>query len=209
MKHELGLRECIRAPIPEIGEAARLLSEAVSAHLKGNSVQAETLIAKSDMPIIRDWTESIWGTHSPFISVRSLPNALPTLKKSDRIKIRMPSAHEKQALRNRDGFHCRFCGVHLIRKEVRQALKLLYPNAVLWGRKNIEQHAALQAMWLQYDHVLPHSHGGGNDVENIVITCAPCNFGRMDHLIEEIGLIDPRLRKPEVSNWNGLEQLIT
>lgn len=209
MKHESGLRECIRAPIPEIGEAARLLSEAVSAHLKGNSVQAETLIVKSDMPIIRDWTESIWGARSPFITFRSLPNALPALKKSARIMARMPSAHEKQKLRDRDGFHCRFCGVHVIRKEVRQALKFLYPNAVLWGRKNIEQHAALQAMWLQYDHVLPHSHGGGNDIENIVITCAPCNFGRMDHLVEEIGLIDPRLRKPQVSEWNVLERLIT
>ena len=91
---------------------------------------------------------------------------------------------------------------------MREALRKLYPDAVLWGRKNIEQHAALQAMWLQYDHVLPHSHGGGNDIENIVITCAPCNFGRMDHLIEEIGLDDPRLRKPVVSDWDGLEKLI-
>ena len=94
-----------------------------------------------------------------------------------------------------------FLGLH-------QLLKTLYPQVMQWGRKNIEQHAAFQAMWLQYDHVLPHSRGGNNDLDNIVITCAPCNFGRMDRLLEEVGLQDPRNREPVRSNWDGLERLL-
>ena len=207
MSQQSNLKNCIRAPIPEIAEAAQYLSEAVDAHLKENHKLAETLIKKSDMPIIREWTESIWRARSPYITVRPVTDAPTILEKCDRIKVRMPSKLEKQSIRDRDGFHCRFCGVYVIRKEVRQALKSLYPEAVSWGRKNIEQHAALQAMWLQYDHVLPHSYGGGNDIENIVITCAPCNFGRMEHLVEAIGVTDPRLREPEVSDWDGLERL--
>lgn len=207
MNQKPTLKTCIRAPIPEIAVAAQYLSEAVDAHLKENHRLAKALIKKSDMPIIREWTESIWGGRSPYITVRSVPEAPIILEKCDRIKSRMPSKVEKQAIRYRDGFHCRFCRVHVIRKEVRQALKSLYPEAVSWGRKNVEQHSALQAMWLQYDHVLPHSYGGGNEIENVVITCAPCNFGRMEYLVEEIGLIDPRLREPEASDWDGLERL--
>ncbi|MCG8043042.1 MAG: HNH endonuclease [Candidatus Thiodiazotropha endolucinida] len=120
----------------------------------------------------------------------------------------MPNDAEKKQLHERDGYHCRFCGVPVIRKEVRSAIKKLYPNALQWERKNIEQHAAFQAMWLQYDHVLPHARGGNNDLENVVITCAPCNFGRMDYLMEEVGISDPREREPVKSSWDGLERIL-
>ncbi len=72
----------------------------------------------------------------------------------------------------------------------------------------MEQHAALQCMWLQFDHILPHSRGGTNDLENIVVTCAPCNFGRMDNLLSELRLNDPRDRGFEKTHWDGLESLI-
>ena len=38
--------------------------------------------------------------------------------------------------------------------------------------------------------------------------CWPCNFGKEDHTIEELGLYDPRLREPVVDNWDGLERLV-
>jgi len=208
MKKRLGLRKCIREPIPEILYAANYLDEAVAAHLIGDINKAELLLKKSDMPIIREWTESIWGAGSPHIEVQIVPNAPQILAKGDRVKVRMPSKIGMRTLHDRDGFHCRFCEIPVIRKEVRQTLKALYPQVVSWGRRNIEQHAALQAMWLQYDHVIPHSRGGNNNLNNVVITCAPCNFGRMDNLMEEIGLMDPRTRKPVLSNGDGLERLI-
>jgi len=208
MQRGTELKKCIRDPIPEIALAARYLNCAVTAHLKGNNYDAEMLLKKSDMPIIREWTESIWGARSPYIKHLSIPGAPPKLEKSERIKVRMPSKAGMKLLHDRDGFHCRFCEIPVIRKEVRQVLKKIYPEAVSWGRRNIEQHAALQAMWLQYDHVLPHARGGNNDLSNVVITCAPCNFGRMDNLIEEIGVIDPRTRKPFSSDWDGLERFI-
>mgnify|MGYP000333137410 CR=1 FL=1 len=88
------------------------------------------------------------------------------------------------------------------------AINKLYPKELEWGRKNIEQHSAFQAMWLQYDHVLPHARGGDNNVNNVVITCAPCNFGRMDYLMEEVGIADPREAEPVKSTWDGLERLL-
>lgn len=45
-----GLRTCLRDPIPEICEAARLLESAVQTHLAGNAKLAHELIRRSDLP---------------------------------------------------------------------------------------------------------------------------------------------------------------
>lgn len=201
------MKSCFRHPIPEIADAARYLDAAVTAHIAGEVELADKLIRLADMPIIRDWTESIWGKNSPYVSYREIPKAPVSLPKEQRVEVRMPNAEEKKKLHKRDGFHCRFCGVPVIRKAIRAELGKLYPHALEWGRNNIEQHAAFQAMWLQYDHVLPHARGGNNDLDNVVITCAPCNFGRVDYILEEVGILDPRHSAPVKSNWDGLERL--
>lgn len=199
-------RICFREPVPDIADAARYLDAAVSAHQNGHRDVAEDLIRLADMPQIREWTESIWGSKSPYVQYREIRDAPPILRKDQRVKVRMPTETEKQALHKRDGFHCRFCGIPVIRKEIRVAIRKEYPNVLSWGSTNVQQHAAFQAMWLQYDHLLPHARGGNNDLDNIAITCAPCNFGRMNHLIEEVGIDDPMNREPICSTWDGLER---
>lgn len=199
-------RACLRDPIPEIADATRYLDAAVSAHLTGRSDLARELIRLADMPAIRDWTESLWGTDSPYVKRQVLPGS-PSSKPSEaREKERMPTLAEKRALHERDGYHCRFCGAPVIRKEVRSRIRKAYPDVLRWGPKNVDQHTAFQALWAQYDHVVPHSRGGNNNLENIVVTCAPCNFARMGNTLEEVGLSDPRTREPIRSTWDGLER---
>ncbi len=208
MKEDYFMNSCLREPISEIFEAARLLDAAVTLHIQGKSSLAEELIKAADLPEIREWTESLWGKGSPYVTFREVHNTPPKLPKADRIAVRMPGTKEKQALHIRDGFHCRFCKIPVIRKEVRQIFHDLYPNALQWGRKNLEQHAAFQAMWLQYDHVIPHARGGNNNINNVIITCAPCNFARMDFLVEEVGVEMPNLTTKPTSSWDGLERLL-
>jgi hypothetical protein len=197
------LRTCLRAPIPEIAHAAGLLDKAVSAHLAGNFELAAQLINASNLPAVRAWTESLWGAKSEYAPKKSLKNA-PAV----RIKERMPSPAMQLELHARDGYHCRFCEIPVIRKTVRERFRLLYPDVKIWGRKNSEQHAAFQAMWAQYDHVDPHSAGGGNGLDNIIVTCAPCNYARMDCSLEEARLLDPRLRPSRRTPWDGLERIL-
>jgi len=93
-------------------------------------------------------------------------------------------------------------------------LHKLYPDAVRWtSARETDQHRGLQVMWMQYDHVLVHSRGGATDMENIVVACAACNFGRDRFTLEEMDLSDPRLhiRLPTWEGrgeWNGLERLL-
>jgi len=199
------LKRCFREPIPEIFDAARYLDAAVSAHLQGEYEVAGKLFLLANEPKVRAWLESIWGKNSPYVSVVKLP----AVEVANPVEQRMPTAEQMAELHNRDGYHCRFCGIPVIRAEVRKAAVKLYPEQVTWGRTNASQHAGFQALWAQYDHVLPHSCGGTNDLENLIITCAGCNFGKMSYRLEELGLLDPRDFAPVQSTWDGLERLIT
>jgi 5-methylcytosine-specific restriction endonuclease McrA len=158
------------------------------------------------MPVIREWTESLWGKNSPYVNRQHVQAAPTPLPEDRRVKARMPTSSEIAQLHARDGFHCRFCGIPVVRAEIRKRISAAYPEALPWGRKNSKQHAAFQAMWVQYDHLKPHAMGGNNDLENVVVTCAPCNFGRMSYSLEEVGLTDPRTRAPVHSAWDGLER---
>ena len=202
-------RQCFLAPIPEIANAALLLNEAVNAHVAGHPSLVEDLLRQANMPVIRAWTESIWGKKSSYVNVQK---ELATLTKTGdvvRVTSRMPDVAMQRLLHVRDGFHCRFCGIPVIRAQVRKRFVKLYPHLKLWGKTNAEQHAAFQAMWVQYDHVIPHSKGGANDLSNIVITCAPCNFGKMEYTIKEVGLEDPMRREPKKVEWDGLERFLS
>lgn len=207
-------RHCLREPLPEIYYAAHLLNQAVSAHLQNKTKAAASLIAEANIPEIRAWTESLWGSkkknpeqkkYHRFRSVEGMP---PQLSISDRPKIRMPSSDERRQLLEQYGRHCVFCGIPLISKQVRMAVRKLYPEALPWGKTNPEQHAAFQCMWLQFDHVVPHSRGGDSSIKNVVVTCAPCNYGRGERMLEELGLLDPRKTPRHKTSWDGLQRLL-
>jgi hypothetical protein len=158
------------------------------------------------MPIIRDWTESLWGKDAvKLVRSTNAESSQPALPMSSRQPIRMPSRIGEAEIISRDGYHCRYCGIPVIHKRIRERARNLYPEAVTWGSRNSTQHAAFQAMWLQFDHVLPHSRGGTNDPGNVVIACAPCNFGKANHTLDELDLLNPFDGAPIESSWNGLE----
>lgn len=190
-------------PIEEIFEAARLLDAAVDAHLEGDFQKADQLIREADKPVIAEWTDALWGARSPEIHrLYPIAEPLPVFPIEQRPRPRMPTAAIKHEVRSRDGHHCRFCGIPVIEDATRVRIKSHYPNALRWGRSNSTQHAAFQCMWLQYDHVLPNSRGGQTTLENVVVTCAPCNYARMENTLDEMDLLDPRERDYQPS-WNG------
>lgn len=96
----------------------------------------------------------------------------------------------------------------VIRTEVRRVLHAAYPQALPWGRTNRSQHAAFQALWLQYDHVIPHARGGSNAQENLVVACAACNFGRMNYTLAEVGFAPLATDFDKDREWDGLERML-
>lgn len=200
-------RHWFREPIPEIYDAARYLDAAVSAHLAGELKIASELIKLADMPILRAWLNSIWGAKSPYIQYRPIAGAPALVSKEEKASKRMPDSSIKRRLIGRDGYHCRLCGIPVIREEVRKRLHALYPDVLPWAAGNINQHAAFQVLWLQYDHLVPHARGGSNDLDNMLIACAACNFGRMQYTLEEVGFAPISSIKRTHSAWDGLERV--
>lgn len=197
-------RRCFREPIQEIFDVARLLDQAVTAHLAGDHRDAARLIAEADIQAVRDWTDSIWAKEDPNIHRRRPEGkAFPRVCKCKRDLDNKPSNKQKQALVNRDGYHCLFCGIPLIRAEIRDAIRKHYRNELKWGRRKLSQHAGFQCLLMQFDHVIPHSRGGPTDLDNLIVTCNACNYGRSDSMLEEVELIDPRGRCGAKATWDG------
>ena len=197
-------RICLREPIEDIFHAAELLDRATDAHLRGDGNTAEQLFREADLPGVRSWTESLWGKYQPhYHRWRQIPGlGKPTNPKA---KDRDPIKKHRLEIIARDGYNCRFCGIPVIPPEIRKAITAAYPDSAYWrSQKNLDQHAALQCLWLQFDHILPHCWGGVSTPDNVVITCAPCNYGRMSWLLKEVGLIDPRERPVYKTSWDGL-----
>ena len=201
------LRRCLREPIPEIGIAAQRLDAAVSAHLRGDHAAVEALLRLANDKAVWDWLDSVWGKETIYNRPRRRLN-IPALPPDQRAKPRQPTTETKRLVHARDGHHCRFCGIPVIRSEVRAAVREHYPEAVPWGDTNATQHAAFQCLWAQYDHIVPHAHGGSSDISNIYLTCAACNFGRGNLLLEEFDLLHPDTNPPQQGGWDGLERFL-
>ena len=181
LEAHLAPRRCMREPIPAIFDAVALLDRAVEAHLCQDREAAGQLLKAADLPAVRGWTESLWGSKqdNPYQWRYHRWREFPDLGKprNPDARDRMPNKADRDSILQRDGYHCRFCGIPVIPPEVRKALSKEYPEAAYWhSAKNCDQHAALQCLWLQFDHILPHCWGGENTPDNIVITCAPCNL---------------------------------
>ena len=91
------------------------------------------LIAEANMPEVRDRVQSLWGPASvQFHRVRAIEGAPPVLEKHRRAPIKKPDAEQRRAIIRRDGYRCRFCGILVIRVEVRKAIHrhtgMLYPG---------------------------------------------------------------------------------
>jgi 5-methylcytosine-specific restriction endonuclease McrA len=202
------MRHSIKEPIPQLFEAWELLSKAADAHLSGDRKFAEALIEEANDPALWGWLYPEWEkchlnviNKLPYGDTKQVP-------KDARDTKRFLSPSDKVALLRRDGYRCRYCGCPVISPEVRKLICGLYPSAAPWDETNpAKRHMGLQALWLQFDHVVPYSHGGRSDIENSVVSCALCNFGKDKYTLLQLGLEDPRLRDVENVSWDGLNRL--
>lgn len=180
--------------------------EAVTRHNAGRYEAAEGLFRAADRPEIGEWFTTVVGSFKVHIHGR-LPVVLdpPVLPISERKKPRMPGAETKRAILARDGFHCRFCEMPVMHKGTILRIASAYPDSARWTDVAANQHRFFQAANLQYDHIVPHSRGGESSVENMVIACAVCNYGRMSYMLDEMNLLDPRAHATRQSAWDGLQ----
>ena len=61
--------------------------------------------------------------------------------------------------------------------------------------------------WPVADHVVPWNKGGQTNLQNLVTSCASCNYGKDGYTLEQLGLDNPFDSDPVMSNWIGLKNI--
>jgi hypothetical protein len=109
----------------------------------------------------------------------------------------------------RDCWTCRYCGSRAIALPVLRVLSRLYPDRFPYhpGWKAGQVHPAYLLLSASLDHVRPGSRGGSwTERDNLVTACWPCNSGKADLTLEELGwqVLDETAVQ---SSWDGLTGL--
>ena len=202
-------RNCFLTPIPELDMAADLLSKTADALVATDYQTAREFLAQADMPVVYDYARKIMGANAPFIHRRRTVHiASPKGVKAEQ---RKPTALIKRTIYARDGWRCRFCGCRVVPNDARDKMRALLPGAIRLGPLARDYHAAFLALNAVPDHLTPRAAGGGNDLDNLVTACWPCNNGRGAYSLEEMGLIDPRSRPliADRDEWDGLRLMMS
>lgn len=201
------MKRSIKKPTPEVHKAIESLISAVDAHVSGDQNAAAALFRQANCLSTWQWLNDAWivpRRNVVFVNPEGDSRLVP---KAERDADRDIEKSIRKAVLERDGHRCRYCGLPVVSAEIRKIAHNLYPQEVSWTSNPAEQHSAFQVTWLQYDHVIPHSHGGRSSPENVVISCALCNFGKDGFTLRQLDLEDPRLRPPLPSDFDGLEVL--
>ena len=171
----------------------------------GKLYEAESVLTNLDSDQLRQQFYATWKEYDQLnaLALRPLKD-YPKIKKVDK---RMPSAAVVHEVYERDFWTCRWCSTPIIADKPIKAMHKQFPATFYKGTTNDSMHGLMLSSRVSLDHVLPHSFGGTNGIENLVTSCWPCQFGRGNDLIERLGLSDPREREPIPTDWDGCSTL--
>jgi 5-methylcytosine-specific restriction endonuclease McrA len=194
-------------PKPEwMNNEVDLFIRAVEAFKAGNKNLCLEIIGQIRTKEITEWYiehGQMSGRH------RKLQLNIPPPETIDidlRDPVRSPAKLQKQVF-ERDSYHCRYCGGKLISQEfLKTFIKRLNSPLFSRGETNLNTHGIIHLTWPVADHVIPWNKGGRTSLDNLVSSCAPCNYGKDGYTIEQLGMDDPFERIAKNSSWDGFNE---
>ena len=181
-----------------------LFVEALEEFIKGNRESCLKQLSSIRSDEIQSWYiehGQMSGRHRR-IALNIEPPAL--IDESLRDPLRAPKKYQKEVFL-RDGYKCRYCGNRLISQKLMTVfIKKLNSSSFKKGPTNLDRHGIVHITWPVADHVVPWNLGGRTNMDNLVSSCATCNYGKDGNTIEQLGMENPFDRAPIINKWDGL-----
>lgn len=107
-----------------------------------------------------------------------------------RVKRINPSRKLILELFQSDAYRCRYCGIPIIgdRKHFLDLAERVNVPELVAGRSNEDRHGLYLMFRGSHDHIKPLALGGTNDIDNLLTSCWPCQFGKYHYSLDELGL---------------------
>jgi 5-methylcytosine-specific restriction endonuclease McrA len=201
-----------RCPLPVPGyfnDAVESFTVAIQKISEGNQAESLRALAMTNSELVRRF----YIDHGQQSSYFRVPNRLEIdnlqkLKvKSNKTK-RMNPKVEKEVF-ERDSYRCRYCELRIISKDVfSHYSQIVGPENFSVERANEKRNGLTLGLRGVADHVDAYASGGETLLENLVTSCYSCNFGKSGYTLEQIGIEDPRKRKPNNDGWMGLTEYL-
>lgn len=173
-------------------QATQSFGAAYRAAEEGDLEQALTYLAETRGPELRDWfdvhAQNTGWFRAAHFGREPKPEPMPDLD-----PLRKPDRYAAEVF-ERDGLRCRYCGKEVFPTAMLKRFeRMVGPENFKTTGNNANRHGVRLAFSAALDHVEPHSRGGRTDPSNLVTACWPCNYGKADYTLAELGLMDPRL----------------
>jgi hypothetical protein len=200
------------APLPRpawVENQLPILCDAIRAAASGNLDLSLDFLRRLRSDDLRAWFVD-HGKQAGFCRYAHLPHRASQPATIVDESVRQPSKAQMELVFQRDAYYCRYCSLRIIPNYVFDLFgKIVGLDLFGTGGRAVERHGAALTFRSCADHVVPHFLGGRTSLDNLVTACWPCNFAKDRFTCDEIGIEDPRLRPPHVSNdWDGLMSLV-
>ena len=200
-------KRALLEPASWLHQQVDTLSECIKLAAKGDTQAAREKVKKEMLDrALHDW----FGQHADHSGrgralVLGHPKPHPSLYKNGG----PPKTLEKEVFK-RDGYRCRYCEIRVILPEVLKVFSAVMGKDIFpYGASARERHGATRVYPASPDHVIPKGRlEDPNTEENLVTACWPCQFGKMEFTLEQVGLENPFDRSPISDDWDGLSSLV-
>jgi hypothetical protein len=196
-----------RSPLPPpawFDQELATFAHATTAASAGAADKAVALLATIRSDDMREWFD-VHGQNTGWHRANAFRIPVAKLPVGQLDPRRRPAIFE-QAVFQRDGYRCRYCGLRVIAKRVLVAVDKAVgvTQFCATASTNAALHGVVHAFKAVADHVVPHALGGRTDLDNLVTACGGCNYGKFHYTVEQLGMDDPRAREPAITGWDGL-----
>jgi 5-methylcytosine-specific restriction endonuclease McrA len=197
-------------PVPTyFEESVDSFKKSVQELIDGNMAHSLTTLSESNAEKVKEFFIE-HGQQSAYFRVRNRKeiDRVNKGRKKENSSPRLIPRIEKEVFA-RDNFHCRYCGLRIISKEVFASFShIVGAENFSIQRKNSIRNGLTLGLRGVADHVEPYASGGETEIDNLVTSCYSCNFGKAGYTLEQLGIEDPRNRKPIQDNWSGLTEFL-